>query len=76
MAMTPLSLDEAQRSLSSLAERALRGEQVLIQVEGASELLSLQTVASELPPDYLRACYGPEEIRQEEHLAGFAPQGM
>ena len=73
--MKTLTLDEAQRSLSSLAERALRGEKVLIRVEGSSDLLSLQSVPAELPPDYLAGCYGPEEIAQEEYLAGFAPRG-
>ena len=74
-AMKTLTLDEAQRSLSSLAQRALRGEQVLIQVEGSPNLLSLQSVPAELPEDYLAGCYGPEGVAQEAYLAGFAPRG-
>lgn len=73
--MTTLTLDEAQRTLNSLAQLALRGEQVLIRVEGSSEILSLQSVPAELPKNYLAACYGPEEIAQEEYLARFAPPG-
>jgi hypothetical protein len=73
--MKTLTLDEAQRSLGSLAQRALRGEEVLIQVEGSQELLSLQTVRRELPENYLAGCYGPEEIAEEGYLAGFAPPG-
>ena len=73
--MITLTLDEAQHSLSSLAQRALRGEQVLIRVEGSPNLLSLQSVPAELPRNYLSDCYGPEEIAQEAHLAGFAPRG-
>ncbi len=73
--MTTLTLDEAQRTLNSLAQLALRGEQVLIRVEGSSEMLSLQHVPVELPENYLAACYDPEEIAQEDYLAGFAPRG-
>ena len=73
--MITLTLDEAQRALSALAQRALRGEQVLIRVEGSPELLSLQSVPAELPENYLAGCYGPEEIKEEEYLARFAPRG-
>ncbi len=73
--MKTLTLDEAQRSLSSLAQCALRGEQVLIQVEGSRELLSLQTVPGELPENYLAGCYGQAEFADEEYLASFAPRG-
>jgi hypothetical protein len=73
--MKALTLDEAQRSLRSLAQRALRGEQVLIQVEGSQELLSLQSVPAELPENYLAGCYGPEEIAEEGYLASLAPRG-
>ena len=73
--MKTLTLDEAERSLRSLAQKALRGEQVLIQVEGSQELLSLCSVPPELPQDYLAACYGPEEIAEEEYFARFAPRG-
>ena len=74
--MQTLTLDEAQRILGSLAQRALRGEQILILVEGSPELLSLQSVPAELPKNYLADCYGPEEIAQEAYLAGFAPRGV
>jgi hypothetical protein len=74
--MITLTLEEARSSLSSLAERALRGEAVLIRVQGTEELLSLQSVPSELPPNYLAECYGPAEIAEEEYLAGFAPKGL
>jgi len=73
--MKTLTLDEAQRSLSSLAKCALRGEQVFIQVEGSQELLSLQSVPAELPENYLACSYGPEEIAEENYLASFAPRG-
>ena len=73
--MKTLTLDEAQRSLPSLAQRALRGEQVLIRVEGSPELLSLQSVPGELPENYLAGCYSPEEIAEENYLAGLAPRG-
>lgn len=73
--MKTLTLDEAQRSLSSLAQRALRGEQVLIRVEGSPDLLSLQSVPAELPENYLAGCYGPNEIAEEEVLARLAPRG-
>ncbi|MCI0540866.1 MAG: hypothetical protein L0Z50_37170 [Verrucomicrobiales bacterium] len=75
LAMITLTIEEAQHSLSSLAQRALRGERVFIRVEGTEELLLLQSVAPELPPNYLADCYGPEEIAQEDYLAGFAPRG-
>jgi hypothetical protein len=74
--MITLTLEEARDSLNSLAERALRGEAVLIRVQGTEELLSLQSVPRELPPNYLAECYGPEEIAEEEYLAGFAPKGL
>jgi hypothetical protein len=74
-AMKALTLDEAQRSLASLAQRALRGEPVLIQVEGSPQLLSLRSVDVELPEGYLADCYGPEELAEEAYLAGFAPRG-
>ncbi len=74
--MITLSLEEAQHSLNSLAERALRGESVLIRVEGSEELLSLQSVPPELPENYLAQCYGPEEIAEEEYLASLAPKGL
>ena len=47
---------------------------MFIRIEGSHELLSLQSVPAELPPNYLADCYGPEEIAQEEYLAslGFA----
>ena len=70
-----LTLDEAQHTLSSLAQRALRGEQILIRIEGSPDLLALQSIPAELPENYLADCYGPEEIAQEEYLAGFAPRG-
>ena len=73
--MKAVTLDEAQRSLASLAQRALRGEPVLIQIEGSPRLLSLQSVDVELPEGYLDDCYGSEEIAEERYLAGFAPQG-
>ena len=56
--MKTLTLDEAQSTLGSLAQRALRGEQVLIRVEGSPDLLSLQSVLAELPENYLAGCYG------------------
>jgi len=74
--MVTLTLEEAQHSLNSLAERALRGETVFIRIEGTEELLSLQSVAPDLPPNYLAECYGPEEVADEEYLAGFAPKGL
>jgi hypothetical protein len=74
--MTTLSLEEAQHSLNSLAERALRGEVILIRVNGTAELLSLQSVPPELPPNYLAKCYGREEIAEEEYLVGLAPKGL
>jgi uncharacterized protein (UPF0218 family) len=70
----PLTLDEAQKSLPALAQRALEGEQVLIQVEGRSDLLSLQSVPAELPENFLAGCYGQEELAQEEYLAGLSPR--
>lgn len=73
--MITLTIEEAQRSLSSLVRRALQGERVFIRVEGTQELLSLQSVPAELPENYLADCYGPEEIAQEEYLARFAPVG-
>jgi hypothetical protein len=73
--MKTLTLAEAERSLRSLAERALKGEQVLIKVEGSDELLSLHSVSAELPENYLAECYGPNEIAQENYLAGLAPRG-
>jgi hypothetical protein len=73
--MKTLTMEEAQRSLPSLAQRALGGEQVLIRVEGSPDLLSLQSVPAELPENYLAACYGPEEIAEEAYLAGCAPRG-
>jgi hypothetical protein len=73
--MKTLTLDEAERSLRSLAQRALKGEQVLIRVEGSSELLSLRTVSGELPKDFLSDCYGPQEIAEENYLAERAPRG-
>ncbi len=74
--MITLTLKEAQHSLNSLAERALRGETVFIRIEGTEELLSLQSVTPDLPPNYLAQCYGPEEVADEEYLAGFAPKGL
>jgi hypothetical protein len=74
--MITLTLEEAQNSLNALAERVLQGETVFIRLEGTEDLLSLQTVSPELPPDYLAQCYGPEEIAQEDYLAGFAPKGL
>ena len=73
--MRTLTLDEAQRTLDSIAQLALRGEQIFIRIEGSPELLSLQRVPVELPENYLAACYGREEITQEEYLAEFAPRG-
>ena len=73
--MKTLTLDEAQRTLGSLAQRALRGEPVLIRVEGSHDLLSLQNVEAELPENYLAGCYGSEEIAQEAYLVGCAPRG-
>ena len=70
--MKTLTLDEAQRALGSLAQRALRGEQILIRVEGSPDLLSLQPVPAELPENYLAGCYGTEETAQEEYLAGWS----
>ena len=73
-AMKTLTLEEAEHSLRSLAQRALRGEQVLIRIEGSQELLSLRSVPAELPADYLAGCYGPEEIAQENYLGSLAPR--
>ena len=67
--MKAFSIDEAERSLRLLAQRALRGEQVLIHIEGSSDLLSLRAVPTEFPQDYLMECYGQEEIAQENYLA-------
>jgi hypothetical protein len=55
--------DEAQRSLASLAQRALRGEPVLIQIEGSPQLLSLQSVDAELPEGYLADCSSRSDVR-------------
>jgi hypothetical protein len=74
--MVTLTLAEAQQSLKFLAERVLLGEAVFIRIEGTEELLSLQSVPSELPPNYLAECYGSEEIAEEEYLAGLAPRGL
>ena len=74
--MKTLTLDEAQRSLPSLAQRALRGEQVFIRVEGGSELLSLHSVPAELPQNYLAECYGPQEIAEENYFANLGPRGI
>jgi hypothetical protein len=73
--MTTLSLAEAQRTLASLAQLALRGERVLIQVEGSQEMLLLQSVPGELPENYLAGCYGAEELALEEQLVRSAPRG-
>ena len=73
--MKTITLAEAQRSLSSLAQCALRGERILIRVEGRPELLSLQSVPADLPENFLARCYGAEEIAEEAYLASFAPQG-
>jgi hypothetical protein len=70
-----LTVEEAQHELQSLAELALKGESVFIRVEGSDELLSLQSVPAEMPPNFLAQCYGPEEIAEEAYLAGFAPKG-
>jgi hypothetical protein len=74
--MITLTLEEAQNSLKALAERVLQGETVFIRLEGTEDLLSLQTVPPELPPNYLAQCYGPEEIGEEDYLAAFAPKGL
>jgi hypothetical protein len=74
--MITLSLEEAQKSLQNLAQRALQGEAVYIRVAGAEGFLSLQSVPTDLPPNYLAQCYGPEEITEEDHLASFAPKGV
>jgi hypothetical protein len=73
--MITLTVEEAQHELQSLVERALKGESIFIRVAGSKELLSLQSVSPALPPNYLAQCYGPEEIAEEEYLAGFAPKG-
>jgi hypothetical protein len=71
--MNTLTIDEAQRSLRSLAERALKGETVYIQADN-SRLLTLQSIPPELPENYLADCYGPEDHQVEARLAAFAPQ--
>jgi hypothetical protein len=71
--MTTVTLDEAQKSFDSLAQRALDGESILIQVDG--RLLSLKSVAPDLPDNYLASCYGPQEIAEEDYLASLAPRG-
>jgi hypothetical protein len=72
--VTTLTLDEAQRSLGVLAQRALHGEQIYIRVEGSNEILTLHSVPTQLPSNYLADCYGPAELAAEEYLAGFAPR--
>jgi hypothetical protein len=73
--MVTLSVEEAQQTLKSLAERALKGEPIFIRVGGSGQILSLQSVPTELPPNYLAQCYGPQEIAEEDYLANFAPKG-
>jgi hypothetical protein len=73
--MVTISVEEAQQKLKSLADRALNGESVFIRVHGTDQLLSLQSVPPELPPNYLAQCYGPEEVAEENYLATFAPKG-
>jgi hypothetical protein len=73
--MVTLTIDEAQKDLPALAKRALSGEQVFIRVEGTHQLLSLHGLASELPPNFLAECYGPQEIAEENYLAEFGPKG-
>jgi len=72
--MITLSVKEAQDSLDSLAQRALRGEQIFIRIEESGELLSFRRIEPELPPNYLAECYGVEEIARENYLVGFAPR--
>ncbi len=65
--MTTLTLEEAQRDLSSAAEKALRGEEVNISVDG--QLLRLVREVPPRPPGYFAECYrDPEDAAFEERI--------
>ena len=65
--MTTLTLEEAQRNLSSAAEKALRGEEVSISVAG--QLLHLVRENPSRPPGYFAECYrDPKDAVFEERV--------
>ena len=65
--MTSLSLDDAQRNLPEIAQKALQGEEVTINV-GNRVLRLVQEVAIR-PPGYFASCYEDrEDAKFEERI--------
>ena len=69
--MTTLTFEEAQRDLSSAAQKVLRGEEVGISVDG--QLLRLVREVPSRPPGYFAECYRDvEDAAFEERLCQYS----
>jgi antitoxin (DNA-binding transcriptional repressor) of toxin-antitoxin stability system len=65
--MTMLTIDQAQRSLSDVVQKALKGEEVAIQV--GQETVRLVHDIPIRPPGYFAECYtDPEDAAFEERV--------
>ena len=67
--MKTVSISEAVEQLTSLAELALHGEPIFIEVNSEVLLLQKYPVIELLPPGALEGVYSEEEIRQDNLFA-------
>lgn len=67
--MKTISISEADEQLKSLANLALHGEQVFIEVDSRVLVLQEYPVIESIPPGALVDAYTEEEIRQDNLFA-------